>query len=179
MNTWIREEVLERIYLYGLLRNAAKRLFPPSSEKAVSSRWRPGGSTYRSNSFWSRTDYPPFALKARDVSLETLERIRKLCDQMHAPLLIVTIPYREQVYFANEFREGYDVSLPQKYVEQFAADHALSYLDLRPALADHVRATGAQLFFPQEGHFNGEGHAVTGRLLVPFFKAAIEKTNRN
>ena len=171
----LRQEMLERIRLYGLIRDFAKRVFPSPSPGRLPDRWTPNGSTYRSQGFWQRADYPPFAERARDVSLESLENIRRFCDHNGVVLLIVTIPFLEQVYFADDFRNGYDVHLPQKYVEQFAADHSIAYLDLQPPLTDYVRRTGATLYFQQDGHFNTEGHAVAGMLVTAFFKAALQE----
>ena len=48
-------------------------------------------------SFWSQVPYPPVAVEAKDVSLETLERMARILDDRGVGLALVALPTREQV----------------------------------------------------------------------------------
>ena len=167
---------LESIYLYNVLQRARRNMFspPPPPDSGFPPR-RPAFETDNTISafFWSRKAYPPFAEQARKVSIEALERIAKLCEINGARLIIITIPTLQQIYFADAFPESHDVCRPQKYVEEFASTRQIPYLDLLPPLAEHYRRTGANLHFQHEGHFNNEGHRVTGELIADSFKELI------
>ncbi len=124
--------------------------------------------SYTSNLFWSQTDYPEFAVTARQTTLEALERITKLCRQNDVEFRIVSIPSMEQVNFPTDLGKEFQRDLPQRYLSEFAASHSVPYLDLLPGLAS-VRDSGREMYYPADGHFNNEGHRVVGGLLSAFF----------
>ncbi len=166
--------VLERLYLYDVLRAVLKDVVGAPPQESFPPRRPPfEATTTVSNIFWSLRHYPPFAERARDVSIEALERIAASCAASGAELIVITLPSPQQIYFADSFPETHDVGLPQRYVEEFARSRQIPYLDLLPPLAEHYRRTGANLHFQREGHFNDEGHRVAGELVAAFFKQVI------
>lgn len=137
--------------------------------------------------YWTKADYDGLMLQARDTVFTELARIKRFTQAHGIELVIVAIPMEEQVYAATwqgEDPQGkaFDIRKPQAYVEQFARDNAIPYLDLLPHLRHHLATTGKDLYphARQKGgdiHFNNEGHAVTGRLLVDFFQTRIATGN--
>lgn len=128
------------------------------------------GDSYESDAFWSKTTYPEFAQRARDVSLELLEDIRVLVERSGAQLVLATVPSMEQVHREDLFEDGYDVGLPQRYVAEFAEDRRLPYVDLRLALVDAAGRSDGPLYHLSDGHFNNDGHAVAGTELARLFE---------
>ena len=128
---------------------------------------------FTSYSFWSQSDYPPIAVQAKDVSLRTLDRIRSYLQERHVNLLIVTIPYRDQVYVKNVSGSEYDVEYPQKYVEMYAKLYDVPYLDLLPVLRDYVRETKEELYVRGDPHFNNKGHSISGQIIADWFLSSV------
>ena len=64
-------------------------------------------------SFWSQVPYPPVAVEAKDVSLETLERMARIFDDRGVGLALVALPTREQVYSGEPYGPGFDIDFPQ------------------------------------------------------------------
>ena len=132
---------------------------------------------FTSRSFWSRTPYPPVAEKAREISLQTLKRIKDFLHTRNVTLLIVSIPYRAQVFVEKMSGKGYNIELPQKYIETCARSNAVPYLDLLPYLREHVRVTGKNIFVPGDIHLNTHGHKVVGETIADWFKEIVGKEN--
>lgn len=128
-------------------------------------------TAFTSHMFWSQTSYPDIAIRARDITLETLEHICEYLKKENIELDIVTIPYAAQVYVDKESSREYDINLPQKYVEAFARTHNILYFDLLPRLRAYVRNNKMKNIYERKDiHFNNEGHLVTGKLLFDWFK---------
>lgn len=125
---------------------------------------------FMSYSFWSQKVYPPVAGDAKNLSLYFLQRMFEACLKANSHLVIVTIPFREQVYSLTTEGKNYDIAFPQKYVADFAAAHAVPYLDLLPELRDYALKSHNDLYFLEDPHFTNEGHRVTSQLLVRFFE---------
>ncbi len=122
-------------------------------------------SSFLSYSFWSQRKYPLVAEKAKDISLKTLERIRRFLTDSGSKLVISSIPYREQVYARKAANELYDINRPQAYVQGYARQNNVAYCDLLPALREYVRQTKKSLYFHKDPHFNDDGHRVVGKLI--------------
>lgn len=121
---------------------------------------------FTSFSFWSAAQFPSVAQKAVDVSLATLDRINNYLVEINAQLVIVAIPYEEQVYVDIKRGPNYDLNLPQLYVEKYARDHNVPYLDLLPQLREYVRRERAAIYVEGDIHFNNLGHKVVGDLIA-------------
>lgn len=130
---------------------------------------------FGSQSFWSHRVYPEVAIKARDVALKDLDNIRRLLSENNIQLVIVTIPYEEQVYATSLRGKDYDVTLPQRYVQAYAEAHSIPYLDMLPILRSYVRREKKPVYVPNDIHFNNEGHYIVGKAIADFFKGRFEQ----
>lgn len=162
-----RRSFIERAYVARLATAGLNRLF--SLDTSSFGGTVPRDRSYTSNLFWSQTRYPEFAVKAKEISLETLARITALCRQHQVELQIATMPSIDQVRFPAEFGEDYRSELPQRYVAEFAANDSVPFLDLLPGLVQHLRTSGREVYYLDDGHLNTEGHRVVGGLLSAFF----------
>lgn len=181
--------LLERSKLYTHLRSLWKRFQEADAEAVAIETIDPAQFTieekFTAFNYWIKADYDDVMLKAKDAALEELARIEQLTAQNGVQLVIVAIPMEEQVYAATWQGEdprgtAFDIRKPQAYVEQFARDNAIPYLDLLPHLRKYVATTGRDVYpnARQKGgdiHFNNEGHAVTGRLLADFFASQVAR----
>ncbi len=130
---------------------------------------------FTSYTFWSRTDHPDVIRKSRDRALSDIDNIRKICYDNNIQFIIVTIPYKEQVFAASPTGANYDISLPQKYIEEYSEKHSTPYLDLLPILRAYVRNENKDIYVPNDIHFNNEGHYVVGKAIADFFKGRFEQ----
>jgi len=140
--------------------------------QSLSLSFRPS-SRFTAYSFWSRFPYPPLALRAKDETLATIGRIHDFLGVEGSRLVIVTIPYREQVYSAEESGRDFDIDLPQAYVRIFAREHNIPYLDLLPKLRGHVQRTNQELYVRDDLHFNNRGHLLVGQILEEWFATSV------
>lgn len=123
-----------------------------------------GGSSV----FWSRKEYPSVAVDAKDQSLAILSRIHRFCRERGIQLVVVTIPFAQQIYALSEQGDDYDIRYPQKYIEDFAQTEKIPYLDLLPLLRSNETVTHENIFSP-ESHFNDDGYRIVGELITGFF----------
>jgi lysophospholipase L1-like esterase len=171
--------VIARLFVYGLVRNAATRMWPRAVE--ASDRFVDPAKvdrSYQSNMFWSQTEYPPFARSARDMTLAALGRIADLSSGAGMRLVIVTIPSVEQVLAPAAFGAGYDIGLPQRSVAEFAKVRHIDYLDLLPALAAS-NSQGVEPYLRYEGHFTNEGHRIAGEAIAEFLRSLPPRGDDN
>jgi len=130
--------------------------------------------------FWNAQRYPEVASDARDMSLGELSRIRALCEGHGARFFLVTIPTKEQVYAESPAGidpngVAYDITFPQRYVETWAEENRVPYLDLLPTLRQRGLEDGVCLCpGGSEVHLNNVGHEIAGRRILEFFRLAAE-----
>lgn len=94
---------------------------------------------------------------------------KRLADENGAALVLVLIPFKEQVYWPIVSRyvdgaEDYDVDWMTDAMLVFCADNDLVCIDLLPGLRAHAEQ-GEQLYFRTDGHFNEAGHALAAQLI--------------
>lgn len=106
---------------------------------------------------------PPFkpAWQKRLADFDTL--LGRMADRLKAsgvPFVLVFMPQRAQAALLQSHATipGVDPSAFGKELGQIAAQHGIQYVDLSPVLAE-ARNPGA-LYYPVDGHLNGEGHAL-------------------
>ena len=128
---------------------------------------------FTSYTFWSQTPYPSVADSARTVSLKILDKIDTFVRSRDMTLLIVAIPYREQVYVKKVTGEDYNVELPQRHVEDYAAENGVPYLDLLPFLREYVHDNPEEIFISGDPHLNTHGHRVVGDIIGNWFKEVL------
>lgn len=165
----IRDRVLGTSRLAQLAQSVWLRVRPPQQagyiETVVTS-----DSGITSDRFWSRREYPPVATQAREATLQALARIANFCERNDIRLLLVSVPYTEQVYAADGFSASYEVSLPQAFLGRAADSLGVPWLDLQPSFSEHFRRSGEVLHHLSDGHFNNAGHLLAGMTLARFFR---------
>ena len=129
-------------------------------------------------SYWSQYPYPPAALAARDLSLETLARIDAFLLERGARLAVATIPTRQQVNAQHASGPGYDTAFPQAWIQVFARERGIPFLDLLPPLREHARGAGERLYLAGDTHLNNRGHELVGRLMADWFRCCVRSQPR-
>ena len=129
-------------------------------------------------SYWSQHPYPPAALSARDVTLETLARIDAFLLERGARLAVATIPTRQQVHARHTSGPSYDTAFPQAWIQVFAREHGIPFLDLLPPLREHARGDGRRLYLAGDTHPNNRGHELVGQLMADWFRYCVEDQPR-
>lgn len=115
--------------------------------------------------FWSYRPLPPVGVRAMEISLDVLGRIQQFSRDHRIGLMIVTIPFREQVYSREISGSKYDIRFPQKYVRDFALANHIPYCDLLPALRRQVTANRPSTYLAGDIHFNNIGHRIAGQVI--------------
>lgn len=128
-----------------------------------------------SYSFWSRIPYHPVALEARDATLAAIGRIDALARERGARLGVVTIPTRDQVHARRHVGPDYDIGLPQAWVQTWAREARVAYLDLLPPLRERVLETNRRLYVPGDTHFNRLGHRVVGETIADWIECCVAR----
>ncbi len=152
-------------------------------KRELGARWRTGSTQtsfaidpdFTSFTYWSQKPYPPVALEAEELSLAVLERIHAFVRHQGAKLILVCIPFAEQVFVSDLEGANFDAHLPEDFVRDFARDRNIPYLDLLPLLREHVRSGRPNPYIPGDPHFNNVGHKVVGEHLAAWFLAEQEK----
>lgn len=124
-------------------------------------------------SFWSRVPVPPVALRARDVALAAVGRMEAALAAAGGRLGIVSLPSWEQVYAVEAAGSDFDIALPQVYVQTYARERGIPYLDLLPILRDHVARSNERLYVVGDTHWNERGHALAGEAIVRWFRCCV------
>jgi lysophospholipase L1-like esterase len=124
--------------------------------------------------YWSQFPYPPVALQARDETLAIFESMGSFLRERRARLAIVAMPYMEQVYSRELAGRGFDVSLPQLYVQAFARERGIPYLDLLPMFRKRVQARNERLYIKGDVHLNDAGHRLAGEAIVDWFRCCVK-----
>ncbi len=145
------------------------RLLSRRKPRGISREFRVSDK-FLSKSFWSQDPYPPIANEARDVSLRRIAEIDDLCRRTHVRLLLVALPDKQQVYSKAQRGPGYDIRRPQIFVEEFARERGIPYLDLLPVARRHLEETKASLYARRDAHLNDEGHRLFGRVIAAWLE---------
>ncbi len=153
------------IFLNSVIQNTASKI---TAGKPIAFKV---SSNFLSSTYWSQKQYSQPAKNAVAVSLEKLDSIRKFCNQNHIKLIVVALPFWDQVYADSLTGKDYDVRFPQQYIEDYSKEHQVAYLDLLMQLRDYVSShQNASLYFQDNGHLNDLGHQVVGHLISDFFE---------
>ena len=84
----------------------------------------------------------------------------------------------EQVHARAETGSDYDIGFPQAYLQVFARDRDIPYLDLLPILRAHVRDTNERLFVAGDTHLNNRGHEIVGQRMADWFRCCVKNRKR-
>ncbi len=126
-----------------------------------------------SRTFWSQTRYPWIAEKAKQTSLETLARIDDLCARNHVTLLIAAVPFREQVESKEARGPDFDVHRPQQFVEEFAREREIPYLDFLPFARATTTKRHDPFYLSSDPHLSEQGHRIMGEALAAWFQSLL------
>lgn len=127
----------------------------------------PDEPSLNSDVFWSQREYPAFADDAQRATLAQLNLLAQFVrEQKQRPLLIVAVPYQEQVVIPDQFSQRYALSRPQSFIAAFCAANNIPYLDLQPALARRYALDSTPLYYHFDGHFNDHGHAAAAQAIA-------------
>jgi len=154
--------LVDRSPLLRMTRAVARRVLPSREPDADP------GTGWTSDLIWSAAHYPEYAAEARDVALAELARIDDLVRAGGSQLVLVALPYAQQVEQPGLFGDEYDIDLPQRDIAALAQVRGLPFLDLRPGLAGH-----GDLYVQGEGHLTDAGHDRVGQLLAEFFLSEV------
>ncbi len=124
-------------------------------------------------SFWSQYPYPNAALRAKDTVIATLDRLDSVLAGRGARLAIVGLPTSEQVHARVNAGPGYDTAFPQVYLQVFARERDIPYIDFLPILRSHVLRTNERIYLKSDTHLNNEGHEIVGRHLAEWFRCCV------
>lgn len=128
---------------------------------------------FTSYSFWSRHPYPEIARDARDRTLASIGRMQELAARAGLRFGVVAIPTRDQVYSRRTSGPDFDVAFPQVYVQVFARERGIPYLDLLPVLREHLARRSEPLYV--DTHFNNRGHELVGLELADWFRCCLKE----
>ncbi|NNM20045.1 MAG: hypothetical protein HKO55_02060 [Gammaproteobacteria bacterium] len=122
----------------------------------------PDHAMVTSDRFWSLQEYPGFAQEARRHTLARLLELVSYCvADKQRQLLIVAIPYQEQVVIPELFDSPYALGRPQSDFAAFSHANGVPYLDLQPHLSKLYAENKEPLYYHFDGHFNDAGHQAT------------------
>ena len=71
-----------------------------------------------------------------------------------------------------------DIAFPQVYLQVFARERGIPYLDLLPRLRAHVRSTNHRLYVEGDTHLNNRGHALVGAWMADWFRCCVKNQPR-
>jgi len=125
------------------------------------------------STFWSKTELPPVGAAARDETVRVLGDIFDVAQARGIAVILVSIPFRGQIYAAQSEGPGYDIALPQEYLAELAHSRDVAYYDLLPDLRQYVTSCAEVLFIQGDPHPNTHGHRVIGELLSRFLAAPL------
>jgi hypothetical protein len=120
----------------------------------------------------------PEETQAWDLTLRTLDAMRRYSEAHGAKFLVTAIPFSTQV--DREFGTGRDREVrlpdvfrvsthPQQVLERFSREHGVAYLDLLPSFRTVPRERGP-LFFPRDSHLTPAGHQVIADALTRYLQ---------
>ena len=162
---WLRKTATYNLFENFLLWNEARE-----QEQAQIGKNRP---TYL-------IEPPPEWDEAWWVTEQLLGRVRDTADGMGANLVVVLAPSNFQIddqawrwLIPGDSRERrrYDQQAPNRRLAAIADRQGLRMLDLLPAIRA-AHDSGAQLYYPADGHWTSAGHAFAAQQVAAYLAAA-------
>jgi lysophospholipase L1-like esterase len=133
---------------------------------------------FRMYTYWSQYPYPALAVEAKEEVLNTLERMDRYLGERGVRLAVAALPMMEQVHARFAVGPDYDISLPQAYLQLFARERDIPYIDLLPVLREHVQRTNERLYVAGDTHLNNRGHELVGEALADWFRCCVKTRRR-
>ena len=125
----------------------------------------------------------PLLQTAKELTLESIERLHELIRADGAELLVVLLPSAEQVSPAAWSRYidklgvdeddlgPLDISYPNRLVQELCALRGIASLDLTETFAAVERPQDLYLLEHEDGHFSAAGHELAAARMAPFIEA--------
>ena len=142
----------------------------------VIDRLVPEAGRFRSNTFWSMSEYLPIGHQAVEATNNELDNILKWACAKDAGFLIFAIPYPDQVAVSSLTGKGYDASRPQKWIEDYAQSNELPYFDLSPTLRPIYHNSDKPMYLA-DSHFTESGHGIVGKLVGDFLVSELQSAD--
>lgn len=110
---------------------------------------------------------------------EALVEAGRRCRQAGIPLLMVVIPDEVQInrklrlevlHTLGEHEPAYDMTRPQRLLEQLFSQQRINHLDLLPAMK--ARGRTARLYAPRDVHWNSRGNRVAADEILGYLEKA-------
>jgi lysophospholipase L1-like esterase len=128
--------------------------------------------------YWSMVPYSQTALAAKDETLACYQRMHDLARARGIGFGIVALPYKEQALSRQLAGPDFDIAFPQAYVQIFARERGIPYLDLLPIYRESLRTRPRRLYMDGDTHLNQDGHRFTGELLADWFRSCVKTQPR-
>lgn len=103
-----------------------------------------------------------------DYNLDFFLKIKNLTDRNNISLVLVLIPYEEQVY-GKKIRDESNLlknwTKPSEFMKDFGLKNDILIIDLLPYFNEYVKNNEEKLYFSGDGHWNRNGHRLAGKIL--------------
>jgi hypothetical protein len=136
-------------------------------------------TSFSSFTFWSSVPPPPVITEAVDTTLARVESIRELLESKGIKFAILCLPFREQVYAGEVTGSGYDIGLPQRYLQEYGQSKGVPIGDPLPDLRKYVETNPGKLYVTGDPHFNTAGHDWVGKWVANWFAGLLEGEEAN
>ncbi len=119
---------------------------------------------------WEVTDpNRPEVRRGWELTEAALIEAQDLAAQCNATLVVIFVPCREHVYWPYIKGLMKDVDIQQlddveARLHAFCEAHGITYLNLLPGFQSQAMK-GEMLYFPADGHWNGEGHELASQFI--------------
>jgi lysophospholipase L1-like esterase len=91
--------------------------------------------------------------------------------------LVYGLNVRHGVALSDEYvtaGRDFDICFPQIYVQAFAREHGIPYLDLLPIFRAHVADHNRPLYPDGDIHLNQLGHQLAREAIADWFRASVK-----
>jgi len=125
---------------------------------------------------WQMTDPSnPQVRRGWELTEEALLNAHQLAVENQAQLVVIFIPSREYVYwpYLQNVMAGVDIQQlddVQVRLAQICQENDIAYFNLLPGMRE-IALTGQMLYFPNDGHWNADGHALAAYLVYASLQA--------
>jgi lysophospholipase L1-like esterase len=109
---------------------------------------------------------------AWDFALADLQKIADQCSALHVPLLVVVLPW------ANQLDDPKGLAAPQKVLSEYARARGIDCFDLLPPLGAMAGIRQLVPLYLDEDHLSAQGHRLVAEILTPVLADRLARTPR-
>ena len=106
--------------------------------------------------FMLQREYPEELIKGWQAVFRHLEHIKKVCDENEIDLVVVMVPFPDQVLDVK-LKKDLIRNKPQLILEEFCEEKDIDYVDLMFALSHHNKEN---IYYIKDGHWTRIGHEI-------------------